>query len=522
MNRIFSTTGGLALLALLVVFATVIADQPWPGFPTLQSTAPTTPCLTATEQGFTFAFYGYLKHPDGTSTLTWQVTNSGKHDISHVAFGTAGWTRLAPQPGSLYRGELGAYPVEWTKDKGHPGFASVKYESQFTGFSQGASDTFTLTVSGFDPATPVQVQAKAGRIVGVVTFTLADPVCDRTPTPTPTPTPASPLPTPTAAQLPSAERFRVVSEIPLTHEGDLFGEASISPDGRLIAFSSSSTETIELGPNRRQVKTPLWLMDVEGNRTLVAEYGVWPVWVGHGEHLAFVEHIQANSVTLHIYNVVEGKDILVKELVRQRPSRLNDGSMTFIENQLLYAWKDGATRLLSGFTFPADADFVEFYPSPDGTYAAYVRARQLWLIDLQTQESREITLEIRNSIRGVAWSPNADRIAIVTRLGGVLLYRVETDARETLTALAVSGLLWVPNSEILVFNGKPIDGHGTATFSEIYLINSDGTGLNRLTTNEVPDYAIAWEASKLALLTSRSTPTGIGRDLYLLPLEVVE
>ena len=193
MNRIFSTTGVLALLALLMVFATVMADQPWPGFPTLQSTAPTTPCLTATDQRFTFAFYGYLNHPDGTSTLTWQVTNSGKHDISHVAFGAAGWTRLAPQPGSLYRGELGDYPVEWTKDKGNPGFASVKYETQFDGFSQEASDTFTLTVSGFDPATPVQVQAKAGRTVGVVAFTLADPACDRTPAPTP----ASPLPTPT-------------------------------------------------------------------------------------------------------------------------------------------------------------------------------------------------------------------------------------------------------------------------------------------------------------------------------------
>jgi hypothetical protein len=186
---------GLIVLLCGVLFVTLVMRSGMQGV----SVAQTRPCLHWTDGLFTFALAGYRANEDGSYTLTWQVTNHGRQDISYVAFGTATWTRMGPESGSIHSGALGAYHIEWTKDRGNPGFASVKYETEFAGFGQGASDTFTLVVGDFDPITPFRVQAKAGRTVGSVIFTLAEePTCDRTP-PTPTPTtPFSPLPTPTA------------------------------------------------------------------------------------------------------------------------------------------------------------------------------------------------------------------------------------------------------------------------------------------------------------------------------------
>jgi Tol biopolymer transport system component len=185
---------GLIFLLCGVLFVTLLARTRMQGAPVAQMT----PCLDWTDGVFTFALDGYRTNDDGSHTLTWQVTNNGKQDISYVAFGTANWLRLQPQQGSLFAGALGSYRSVWTNERGNPGFASVKYETQVAGFGQGASETFTLVVRNFDPATPIQVQAKAGRTVATAQFTLSAGACDRTP-PTPTPTtPFSPLPTPTA------------------------------------------------------------------------------------------------------------------------------------------------------------------------------------------------------------------------------------------------------------------------------------------------------------------------------------
>ncbi|MEZ4712191.1 MAG: hypothetical protein R3A44_33695 [Caldilineaceae bacterium] len=199
MNRLFVNFGGGLLLILLALFGIMAWNQGLDVSTAFQSPLPTMaplpvgPCLTAADAGFTFAVDGYVTHDDGTTTLTFTVTNANKKDISYLAFGTADWTRLAPSDGMTTTLGLGEYQVEWTKDKGNPGFTSIKYETHFGGYSQGAAETFTMMVSGFDPSQSIALEAKAGKDKGRVTITLADPVCDRTPPPPP---PFSPLPTP--------------------------------------------------------------------------------------------------------------------------------------------------------------------------------------------------------------------------------------------------------------------------------------------------------------------------------------
>jgi hypothetical protein len=195
---------GFLLFFSALLWVALAVGRPMQGAPAAQAA----PCLSQTVNGFVFALQGYQANGDGRYTLTWQVTNHNKQDMGYVALGTGPWQRSQPPTASRYTGALGAYRIEWTNERGNPGFPSVKYETQFSGFHQGASETFTLTVQDFDPATTIQVQAKAGRTVGTAQFIPSTGACDRTP-PTPTPTtPFSPLPTPT----PTPEGYTLPAE----------------------------------------------------------------------------------------------------------------------------------------------------------------------------------------------------------------------------------------------------------------------------------------------------------------------
>lgn len=143
---------------------------PWP---TASFTPQPTPTDTATPRPpgpdcaqtlncFRVEFLGYIIHPDGSVEMSVRVTNLCQQSVGYVALGTNGWSRISPADGSTYTGSLGAYRVAWTGESGQPGYPSIKYETQFEGFANDASDHFTARVVGFDAATTVQVTGKAG------------------------------------------------------------------------------------------------------------------------------------------------------------------------------------------------------------------------------------------------------------------------------------------------------------------------------------------------------------------------
>ncbi len=246
-----NVTGGILLLGLLALLGMVL----WNRVPEAATTdqdafalagavsSSTTACLTASDAGVVVDFAGYIHNEDGTTTLTYNVTNPNKKDISYVAFGTGDWARVAPSDGLTTTLELGEYQVEWTNDRGNPGFTSVKYETQFGGFSKGGMEMFTLVVSDFDPDVTVQVEAKAGRDRGRVSFVLGAPACDKTP-PTPTPTiiptrPESPLPTPTLTPwspppTPVATPTAIPVVVPQDNQGTLYYGELTPPRGLRI------------------------------------------------------------------------------------------------------------------------------------------------------------------------------------------------------------------------------------------------------------------------------------------------
>jgi hypothetical protein len=199
-------------------------DTPTPTeTPTATPTEAATPTPTATPAAsscrgecFEFTFLGYITN-DGRTTITFRVINRCKYNVSYVAIGTAGWTRLAPANGSTYTGSLGTYAVEWTGTAGRPGFKSIKFDfNDEDRFRNGASEVFILTVSNFDPNTLIPVQGHAGHHTETFTFHLGapawcqvsnesrpEPTATSTPTPTATHTP-TPTTTPTQTWTPTA------------------------------------------------------------------------------------------------------------------------------------------------------------------------------------------------------------------------------------------------------------------------------------------------------------------------------
>ena len=155
---------------------------------------PTSPCLNLSQDGYTLEFFGYYNHGNGSTSLVYRLTNDNRRDVGYTAFGTGDWGPIAPADDSTVSGNLGDYRVEWTNDNGNPGFASIKFEAQFDGFSQGVQDTFTLTVSDFDTTAPMLVQVKAGRDRSTFTVALDAVACNLMPKPTPIPTTTPPTP----------------------------------------------------------------------------------------------------------------------------------------------------------------------------------------------------------------------------------------------------------------------------------------------------------------------------------------
>ncbi len=252
-KKLISGSSGLFLLGLIVLLGIFFLNSTPQTPTTFQSPIPTTiagrdalACRTASDSGFTFNLYGYVDHGHDISVLWYGLRNENKKDVSYVAFGIAdSWNSIGPfwYP---YPGELGNYGQEWTNTKGRPGFRSLKFETQFDGFSNGVEDYFGVPVIDFDVTQPIQLQAKAGNQTTTVTVDFNDPECLRSAREMPDGFERaiaafiSPLPTPTVMVCAEPEEW-------LTYSDPVVGiTLHYPPDAKF-----SATPRYDLPPERR-------------------------------------------------------------------------------------------------------------------------------------------------------------------------------------------------------------------------------------------------------------------------------
>jgi hypothetical protein len=140
---------------------------------------------SCTQEGecFVLEYLGFVTDVNsGQTTISFRVTNKCKYATGYIAIGTDAFTRIAPADGSTYAGKLGTYEVSWTRATGNPGFVSVKFESGFDNFNNGASDLFLIVVSNFNPNTTIQVQGHAGPATDTFNRLLSTPCPPSRPT----------------------------------------------------------------------------------------------------------------------------------------------------------------------------------------------------------------------------------------------------------------------------------------------------------------------------------------------------
>lgn len=107
-------------------------------------------CLSQTRRQVTFDFYGYVNNDDGSTTLTFGVTNGHRRALDAIVFPSNGWTRQSPAKNTRYTGDAGTYRVQWIPRNTRRQEA-FRLRPQGNWFRNGASDRFTVTVTDFDP-----------------------------------------------------------------------------------------------------------------------------------------------------------------------------------------------------------------------------------------------------------------------------------------------------------------------------------------------------------------------------------
>lgn len=230
---------------------------------------------------------------------------------------------------------------------------------------------------------------------------------------------------------------------------------SWSPDGRALAFvaipfyEDASEVDYEHGEG-------LTILDAYGRRTAFGPCRTSPAWSPDGQRIAFHKSCNGNSSLSTA--LVDGSD--EREIVHDLTPRVT---------------ADNTIQVIR-ISWAPDGDYIT-YDSQDAVGTWYI-----WVVASNGETPRQLTPG-----RHPAWSPAEDEIAF-DRGGSLWTVSVDDGTETQLLDGPVDAEwpTWSPDGQQLVFEA------GQGADSEIYLVNSDGSGLDNLTDNSVWDGFPAW------------------------------
>lgn len=285
--------------------------------------------------------------------------------------------------------------------------------------------------------------------------------------------------------------------------------AAWSPDGRKVAFQGPPRTPDASHP---RPASGLWVIDADGSgKRRLAPKGYDPAWSPDGRTIAF-----ATSSRIYVVNADgTGQRRLAGNAVAgskaggktSAPAWSPDGrKILFLsdagtscdycfhlyvvnadgsgERRLTHMSKTGPRRLVGDFS-PAW--------SPDGQRIAFVRRRfdptgldvgVVWVMRADGREQRKLTREMSFAERGVyarvAWSPDGRKLAFTSnRDGDADVYSINSDGsglrRLTNNPEYDGDAVWSPDGRQLLFVSNRDGSYG------VYIVNADGSGQRRLT-----------------------------------------
>ena len=257
-----------------------------------------------------------------------------------------------------------------------------------------------------------------------------------------------------------------------------------SPDGTRIAFS---------GPSG------IYVMNADGssvtNLTDNSDLNQRnPAWSPDGTRIAFSfqtgQNIGPDPYAIYVMNV-DGSDL------------------TRLTNQTV--WEDAPAW------------------SPDGTRIAFAGQSSgiypdIYVINVDGSGVTNLTDNSYFLHSQPAWSPDGTRIAFAGQSSGIYpdIYVMNVDGSEAINLTDNSNLeerdpAWSPDGTRIAFTGgSPVGSSPVGNYSDIYVINVDGTGLTNLTNHPAVDMDPAWspDGTRIAFSSSRDDPRSL--SLYVL------
>jgi len=207
------------------------------------------------------------------------------------------------------------------------------------------------------------------------------------------------------------------------------------------------------------------------------------------------------------------------------PAFHNNGAIVVIANGL-HAINPATGRDAKAIHLPEAPDAYDVSWSPDGMQLAYAAPGGLWVADVLTGDSQQITYcgtEI--SACHLAWSPDGSVIAVARGGSGIELLDPLTGESSMLeTPAGTIQPTWSPDGSRIAF--QAIEGFGTGYQQRrLYAIRRDGSDLTLLLESEAESLGAwdpSWSPDGSTIAYLGSTPTADGTDGDVLHLMLLE